>query len=174
MIKVEFKINNEYLSKSYLHLIEQESEVVLRTTCFLMPTRFLIDEIDLFYDKKYPKFGPWHDMPIIGWATELVTLIKNLPNKKKDTHIFTHEGYRDILFEMKKEGKVRIKYLGTMNAFFVDYDELLNAFLKFENEVKKFLNEYVPQFKEHPYWSDWIKGKVEYDEDKGFIPIKKK
>ncbi|NGX49638.1 MAG: hypothetical protein K940chlam5_01237 [Candidatus Anoxychlamydiales bacterium] len=51
MIKVEFKINNKYLSKGYLHLIEQESEVVLRTTCFLMPTKFLIltpDKIKIF------------------------------------------------------------------------------------------------------------------------------
>ena len=75
---------------------------------------------------------------------------------------------------MLKNNKVKLKQMDTTNEFIVDYVELLNAFLKFEKEVKKFLNEYAPQLKEHPYWGDWVKGKAEYDADKGLIPIKNK
>ncbi len=172
MIEVDFKINDEYLTKDYLHLIEEESEVVLRTTCFLMPTMFLINGVDIFHNKKYPQLGPWHDMPIIGWTTEILALIKNLPKKKNDKYVFSHEGYHDILFEMKKNGKVKLIYKETKSEFIVDYEELLNAFLKFEKKVKRFLNKYVPKLKEHPYQGNWLKNKAEYDVDKGLISIK--
>ncbi len=138
-----------------------------------MPTRFLINGVDIFFNKKYPKLGPWHDMPLILWAAYFLSIIRSLPKKNRDDFFF-HEGYWDVVLEMQKNNKVKLTYMETKKEFIVDYDELLKAFLKVEKEVKKFLNEYVPQLKEHPYWGDWVKGKVEFDEDKGLIPIKKK
>ncbi len=178
MIEIEFKIKKREISqesiKDIFQAMKDINNEIIFITCFLMPTKFLIDGIDVFFNKKYPKLGPWRDMPLILWAACFLSEIKSLPKKKKTAFWFMHEGYSDILLEMQKNNKVKLTYMKTKNEFIVDYDELLKAFLKFEKEVKKFLNEYVPQLKEHPYWGDWVKGKVEYDEDKGLIPIKKK
>lgn len=173
MIEIEFKIKKSEISKDILKLVKKASENVIPTTYFLMPTRFLIDGQDIFFNKKYPKFGPWHEMPLIDWAAYFLCEIKALPKKRKVEHRFLHDAYREIIMKMLKNNKVKLKQIGSTNEFIVDYDELLNAFLKFEKEVKKFLNEYVPQLKEHLYWGDWVKGKAEYDIDKGLVPIKK-
>jgi hypothetical protein len=136
-----------------------------------MPVKFMISGKDIFYDDIK---NPWYDMPLIDFSTTLLGIIKNLPKKKKNKFVFTHEGYKDILFEMLPNNKVRLIYMGSMNTFIVDYDELLKVFMKFEKEVKEFLNKDVPQFREHPYWGPWVRGEAEWDDDEGLVPVKKK
>ena len=55
MIQVEFKIKKEEISKKSIKIIMKECPAALHITCFLMPTRFLIDGVDFFHDKKHPK-----------------------------------------------------------------------------------------------------------------------
>jgi hypothetical protein len=39
-----------------------------------------------------------------------------------------------------------------------NYNELLEAFKKFADKVRKFMWERVPQLNEHPYWGPWLRG----------------
>jgi hypothetical protein len=175
MIELEFKVNEEQISKKFLKDIEKADEIGLQCCGFLMPVKFIVDGKDVFYDRgRKNKKDEWYDMPLIDFSTSLLGKILTLPTKKKNKFIFTHEGYSDILFEMLPNNKVRLIYTGTMQEFIIDYDELLKAFKKFEKEVKEFLNESVPQLREHPYWGSWLKGDTEWESGKGLIPIKKK
>ncbi len=172
MIELEFKVNKKEITKKILNLIKTADEISIQITYFLMPTKFVINGEDLFYDKKRKKTDEWYEMPLIDWSTNILGIIKNLPIKKKDKYVFSHESYRNIEFEMINTKKVKLIYTGTMKEFIVNYDELLNVFEIFEKKVKKFLNEYVPQLREHPYWGAWVKGEAEWEDEKGLVPIK--
>ncbi len=172
MIEIEFKIKKSEITKDILKLVKTADKDTILITYFLMPTKFLIDGKDIFFNKKYPEHGPWYEMPLVDWAAYFLSEIRALPQKRKINHGFWHMGHDDILLEMLKDNKVKLTDISTRNQFIVDYEELLNAFLKFEKKVKRFLNKYVPELKEHPYWGNWLKNKAQYDVNKGLIPIK--
>ncbi len=173
MIELEFKVNEKEITKEILNLIKKADQIAIQITYFLMPTKFVINGEDLFYDTKRKKKDEWYEMPLIDWSTNILGIIKNLPKKKKDKYVFSHESYRNIEFEMINIKNVKLTYTGTMKEFIVNYEELLNAFLKFEKKVKRFLNKRVPELKEHPYWGAWVKDEAEWIDEKGLVPIKK-
>jgi hypothetical protein len=171
MIELDFKIDKEEISEKTLKLINSSPNLAIQITYFLMPVRFQIDGEDFFYFKK-SELTPWHAMPLIDFSTRFLGKIKDLPLKRKNKFVFAHEGYNDVRFEMQGDTKVKLKSGETKKEYIVDYNELLKVWEKFEKKVKKFLNENVPQLKEHPYWGAWIKGEANWDNDKGLIPKK--
>ena len=73
------------------------------------------------------------------------------------------EGAGLLQFEFFDIDKVCIIYSVNHIDISVNYEKLLEAFEKFTDKVKKFLNERVPQMRKHPYWGSWIRGEAGYE-----------
>ena len=173
MIKLDFKIDEKELQPKYLKLIKPDRYICLVITCFLMPVRFQIHGKDVFYNKKAPKFGHWFTMPLLDVVTMGLGHIEILPQKKK-TEWWLHESGGKVHFKMMSGNKVKVTFTSHDEVFYVDYNELLQAFMNFRERVLKFLNERVPQLQDHSYWGPWLKGEAHWEVDKGVCPGKKK
>ncbi|MBA3238337.1 MAG: hypothetical protein H0T62_08350 [Parachlamydiaceae bacterium] len=127
--------------------IEQIDPAHFTSTFFILPIRFQIDNIKLFDIDG----NPWCDAPIMSLATEVVDVVKNLKTTRKEMYIFI-EGPGDIEFTMVDNENVRIDcdaYNHT--TITVKYNVLLEALLKYENKVRIFLSDGLPEMCNHPY-----------------------
>lgn len=153
-VKLDFRVNEDELSNSLNKNLQEPEDSVFISSIFSMPLRMKICNLELFKLKKV-----WQSGPIIGFASEGVATIKKLKISGKE-HYGIIKGPGDLFFTMLTDEIVRVEFLGLSGKFdvIVGYEDLLKAFLKFANKVRKFLRERAPQINDHPYWGPWLRG----------------
>lgn len=160
MVILDFEIDEEELKNSLEEGVENEKTVCFVSTMFLMPLRMRLNELEIFGTNE----DYWSPGPIMDLATSGLTIIKELrENRKEDYEII--EGPGDFIFTMISDEDVYVKFSsesGKKYATTVKYDEILEAFEKFTEKVRKFLWERVPQINNHPYWGPWLRGDREW------------
>jgi hypothetical protein len=155
MILIDFKIDEAMLAEDLEEDITKHEECTFVISMFIMPVRMQINGIDLF---EYNN-DPWSEAPIMNLASNGLLSVKRLKNKKKVTYPII-EGPGDLEFNMIDEINVNIDFFtGSRHVITTSkYDELLEAFQKFAEKVRKFLWVRVPQINDHPYWGPWLRG----------------
>lgn len=149
MIIIDFEIDETELAESLAGDITQDDYVCFVSTMFIMPVKFQIDDYILFISSA----------PIMSLASDGLLTVKELKNTKKEYYSII-EGPGDIDFFMIDNINVKLDFHDSSNHTIkiVNYDELLKAFEKFAEKVRKFLWERVPQMNDHPYWGPWLRG----------------
>ena len=160
MILFDFQVDEEQLADD---LGEEENplfadEDLIVLTYFIMPVRLQINGKE-FFTSRINK-DPWVGLPIVNLATYLFYRIQHLHRLKKFMYDLP-EAVGIIQFTLLDNNKVRVVFKYNDIDEIVDYTELLQAFEKFTEKVKLFLNERVPQMREHPYWGAWVRGEEE-------------
>lgn len=154
MVIVDFKVDEEELIESLEPDMSNIDDCIFVSTIFLMPSRMRVNEFELFEFK-----GQWLPAPIISLASGGLSAVERLKVTRKEKYIIV-EGPGDITFRMIDEKKVNLFFKGDVKTVdtVVSYDELLEAFQKFAEKVRKFLWERAPQINNHPYWGPWLRG----------------
>lgn len=149
MITIEFEIDEIELENSMEEDVTREDHVSFVTTMFIMPVKFQINN-EILFDSS---------APIMSLASDGLLTIKNLMKTKKE-HLSIINGPGDIDFHMIEDKMVKIDFYdsSTHTLVSVNYDELLDAFKKFAEKVRKFFWQRVPQLNDHPYWGPWLRG----------------
>ena len=157
MIEIDFIVDEEQLTESLseegCEKIENEDYVSFLVTIFIMPVKMQVNNLEIFgYQDDI-----WSPMPIMNVASEGVLTIKSLKNSKQEEYQLMQEpGF--FIFTMIDDNNVILRYEGLKTLqITVPYDELLNAFVKFAEKVRKFMKERVPQLNEHAYWGPWLR-----------------
>lgn len=162
MIKVtlDFQIDENQLAEDLEEDPSLADDDLILLTYFIMPVRIQINKKEFFAYKGTEQTDPWIGMPIVNIAFLGLHKVLRIPSLKK-VNFFLPEGPGTINFEMLEINKVRVIYKPNNIDEVVSYDDLLKAFLDFNAKVKKFLNERVPQMRDHPYWGAWVRGELE-------------
>ncbi len=161
-IVLDFEINEAELAEN----LEEESNPryaasdLIVLTYFIMPVRMQINGKELFAFTKINDTDPWIGMPIANIAVEGLYAIRQIPTLGK-ADFDLPEGAGIIQFTLIDNNKVKVVYKKNNIDEIVSYTDLLQAFLDFNDKVKKFLNERVPQMREHPFWGAWVRGEEE-------------
>lgn len=161
MISLDFEIDETELKINIEDEPENADLDLIVLTYFIMPVRFQVNGIDFFKFPLNNPSDPWVPLPIVNIATDGLYSIKKLKVKKRIKYDLP-EGAGLLQFEFFDIDKVRIIYSVNHIDISVNYEKLLEAFEKFTDKVKKFLNERVPQMRKHPYWGSWIRGEAGY------------
>lgn len=160
MIHLNFEIDEAELAENLEGEPGNAEESLIGVTLFIMPVRLQINGKELFALKKIKKDDPWIGIPIVNLATEGLYRVEQIPVLKKVNYDLP-EAIGVIEFLLLDKDSVRIIYKRNDIDEIVSYIDLLNAFKNFTSQVRTFLNERVPQLRDHPYWGTWVRGGVE-------------
>lgn len=135
--------------------IPNEDESLFEMSYFVMPIRFNVNGNELFENHG----SPWASGPILSLASSGLIAVKDILTTKKEKHLII-DGPGSIEFTLVDNKKVEAAFVISSEriAEIVNYDALLEAFQKFADKARIFLEERVPQLNEHPYWGPWLRG----------------
>ena len=147
MILIEFEVDENELAENLEGDIVEIDYVSFVLTLFIMPVRFQVNGIELF---EY-KGDLWaRDDPIMNLASNGLLAVINL-NSSKIKKYNLLEGPGTMYFRMIEDDNVEFIYDGVRQVVTtVKYSELLEAFQKFADKVRKFIWERVPQNERTP------------------------
>jgi len=147
---LKFKIDEEELAADKRCNPSEACMAMLKNTYFIMPVKLQINDIELF---KISSDNPWLDYPIIHIATFGLSYVLDLKNTKNFTYEMPEGGY--LKFK-KTNNHVLVSSLYHKTPVSVSYDELVAAFEKFSEDVRKFLIKNFPEMKQHPELGEWL------------------
>jgi hypothetical protein len=159
MMLIDFKVDEEELRNSLDDdITKEEFNIAYTSVMFIMPIRIQVNGIELFELNG----DPWCEAPLLSIASDGLFYVKALKHSGKEEFRII-EGPGEIEFTMIDKTSVKLDfYDGAKHTVtVVKYDELLEAFEKFADKVRKFLRERAPQINENSYWGPWLRGECD-------------
>ena len=176
MTKIEFQLNEVIIAEHKATQFFEEDPSFIVMTYFLTPIRIEINSIELFervsvekdvIERKWIKtsdgkftdnrniVSPWLKMPLIGFAMEGESKIRQacLGNSNR-FYLPDIGGYLDLTSVSNR--LLNIYSSINKSSTNVECEEIIKEFSIFVNQVKKQLNEKIPEIRKNPYIDHWI------------------
>lgn len=158
MIIFEFKIDEDELAEDLEFDVSSQDSCLFLISIFYMPVRLNINGIEFFRFGSTKPNGFWTYVPLVAMASSLLMVVKSLTEIEiKD---YSMPGGGTFLFQFLQDDNLSVKFSGGEHEV-VPYYEFLNACEQFTANVRKFLNERVPQLHQHKFWGLWLRGEFD-------------
>jgi len=156
-IVLDFFRDQSVLGRDRLAYAAQPGIDVLDVTFFIMPVRLSLCGVELL---EWPGVrsrpsSEWCPLPLLHVAAIGLDLVRSLEGEtQKATYSLPEVGTELRLARMGD----RVRVYSTMNGreATVGYDELLSAFERFAQGVRRMLLESVPALRDDPHWGAWF------------------
>lgn len=136
MITIQFKIDEDVLKEDLEEDITKYDNVTFVISMFIMPVRMQVNGIELFECRN----DPWGEAPLMNIASNGLLSVKDLKIKDKVSYDII-EGPGDFEFTKISESKVNVDFHNGSKRIItiVEYNDLINAFQRFTDNVRRFL-----------------------------------
>lgn len=151
MIDLAFQANDEEIRRDLEAEPEEADAAALEHTFFVVPTRFVIDGIELL---AYPGVhAGWRPLPLLGFAPRLRRVAAAVRDGETESISLMDGG----VLQLERRGDtLRVtSSLTPKDAATVSREELVRESAKFAGEVCGYLALTAPAMLEHPSWPTW-------------------
>jgi hypothetical protein len=176
LIKLEFQTESSIVSDTRSTLLLSMSAEMIETTCFYLPVRFKVGEVDLFENISYDRTvfvchverdmlegtenseerNPWISIPLLHITSAGFRQVRKACLGESVFYHLPGGGYLQI---HPIGEKVEITSSLSQRSVNVSCSELLEAFEDFSERVCRFIIQEVPELQDHPAWPTWFKDK---------------
>ena len=152
MIILDFRVDDEALTKDLGATPELANAAAIEETYFVMPVRFAVGSTEFL---AYPGvYDSWRPQPIIGFATHLFSAVMT-SKFEKPALCYVVDGGR-LEFDGTEYAIGIASTLLPGKAESVPSAELMGAARAFRERVRVLLLQRVPQIRNHPWWTRWF------------------
>jgi hypothetical protein len=169
MVKIEFFNDENEINEDKLYDPLHMDAAILEQTFFVLPVRFLVNDSDMFHWKQEIRIGMpkdevyrsmeeniyiWIPLPVLHLATKGLDEAKRAC--KGETIIYSLPGtmYQIKFHPMNNKIEISSSFLNYSEVIYCT--ELVEAFEKFAEEVRKMINREFPELKKHPQIGAWL------------------
>jgi hypothetical protein len=151
MIDLAFQANDEEIRRDLEAEPERADPAALEDTFFVVPTRFVIDGIELL---AYPGVhAAWRPLPLLGFAPRLRRVAAAVGDG--DTASISLMDGGVLQLERRGDALRVSSSLAPEHVAMVSRDELARESAKFAADVCAYLALMAPAMSEHPSWPTW-------------------
>jgi hypothetical protein len=158
-VTLSFQLDEDELREDLSEKPETYPAAVLTETFFIMPVRFVIDDVEILALSSDPGGEGYFPLPLLGFCVGLNRYVDQImPGVQVDGYL---AGPVELRF-LEEDGKVRVWCTLNDRVAYAIRSELVAAARKFRDEVRDWLVKNVPALRTHKSWTEWFPGATAY------------